>query len=433
MAIGSGQGTPVVIAALSSGIATPVARTQLSLNRFARILGINPVHFNGAVGSLIWPANGSCEDIWPQYSWQTDDELVGRVDVAMTIATAEDDIKNALGCSAAATWEIDEPHTWNSAYRPGRAASLRTALGMVIAPGKRAVSVIQEGATVVYSDPDNDGWEERATITVATQITDAREIKVYHLDRDGDADWEIRPLRNISIAGGQATITLDSWLLINPDLWERYPTNGEFQAIDVVDLSNFVAGVDVFREYNDTTMAGVTFYSGGSGYACCGGVGCDICGGESYGGCFTVRDSRLGIINAFPATYGENGWAYYHPANCQPIQRLTLSYYAGLRDKRYLAGKTLDPLSDYMAEAIAWMSAARLPKSICSCNNIRERVEELQRDISRFREGSAVSPLYSRFKEMDIFGNPFGTRYGEVRAWQQLMRLHGEIGDGGAL
>lgn len=402
--------------------------TLLSLDRFAKILQLNPVHFSGGVGSLIWPINGACADVWPQYSWQTSHELVGREEVAQTIATVEQDIKDAMGASAAATWEVEEQHAW--AYRSG----VQTDYGHVIASGRRAVTEIDLAAAVVRSDPDGDGWFERATVTVTTALTDPREIKVYFAGHDGDPEWEIRPLRGVTIASGTATILIDSWLLFDPDLWEEFPnTSTPFSGIDVTVDANFVSTVDVYREFNDNSEAGVNFFAGGDGYACCGGSGCDVCNGTTSEGCFSIVESRLGFVKPFPATYSDGSWAYDYSANCGRSNRIALSYYAGMRDKGYLSSKSLDPLPLNLAEAIAWMSAARLPAAICNCNNVKDVIESLQKDASTFRDGAAQAALYSKFQKQDIFNNPFGTRWGEVRAWQRVVRIVGQIGGGGAL
>lgn len=408
--------------------------THLSLDRWAKLLSINPVHFGGGVGSAIWPDNGACADIWPQHSWQTDEELVGREEVAMTIATAEQDIKNALGYGPCAGWEIDEQQAWAYTPRNYRSFVGQTDYGMVIASGRRAVSEIDLAAAVVRTDPDNDSWDELATIIVSTTVTDTREIKVYFAEHAGDPEWEIRPLRKITVASGVATITLDAWLLLDPDVWERYPnTATPFGGMDVTDDANFVTTVDVYREYNDVSSPGATFYYGGDGWACCGGVGCDTCLGSSYTGCFSIQDNRLGFIRPFAATYTDGAWAYDTTAYCNPAKRVSLNYYAGLRDKAYLAGRSLDPLSHYMAETIMWLSVARLPAAVCNCNNIRDRVKDLQNDASKMRDAAEHSPLYARFQNMDIFKNPFGTRVGEVKAWQRIIRLQGELGGGGVL
>lgn len=408
--------------------------TILSLDRWARIVGINPVHFGGGVGSTIWPDNGACADIWPQYSWQTNEELVGREDVAMAISGAEQDIKNALGYSPGPSWEIDEAHAWSYSGNGHYPRSAQTDYGMVIAPGQRAVTAIDEDAAVVYSDPDGDNWDERATVIVSTDLTDIREIKVYFAGHDGEPEWEIRPLRSVTIASGVATILIDAWLLFDPDIWEQYPNiSTPFAGLDVTDSDNFVTEVDVYREYNDVGQPGATFYYGGDGRLCCGGAGCDICLGSSYTGCFGIRDSRLGFVTPYAGTYSDGSWGYDATAHCNPAKRVTLSYYAGLREKTYLSRKSLDPLTHYMAEAITWLSIARLPAAVCNCNNIRDRIEELQKDMTTMRDGAAQAALYARFPKMDVFNNPLGTKFGEVKAWQRVTRLQGELGGGAVL
>jgi len=409
-------------------VSTP---TLLSTDRWARILGINPIHFSGASGSMIWPTNGACQDVWPQYSWQTSDELVGREDVGLAIASAEEDIKREMGCSPAATWEVDEAQAWS--WRDPRPRSIKTEYGYVIAPGRRAVSLIEAGAGVVYTDPDNDNWDELATITVTTDITDPREVKVYYAGHEGEQEWEIRPLKKVTFSSGVATIKVDAWLLIDPDLWERLPTNDGFQSIDVAVEANFVAEVDVYREYNDTTQSPVTFFTNGGSCYFCGGYGCQVCGESSYGGCFGVTNSRLGVVTTYPATYSDGAWRNYWPCDVGYPQRVTLSYYAGMMDKAYSRRSNLDSLSHHLAEAIVWLSVARLPKAICSCNNIRDRVEMLQVDATRMREAAVDAALYARFTEMDVFRCPFGTRVGELMAWQRIVRIIGPIGDGGLL
>ena len=43
--------------------------TLLSLDRFAKMFGINPVHFSGAGGSDIFPLKDGCSDVWFQRSY----------------------------------------------------------------------------------------------------------------------------------------------------------------------------------------------------------------------------------------------------------------------------------------------------------------------------------------------------------------------------
>lgn len=139
------------------------------------------------------------------------------------------------------------------------------------------------------------------------------------------------------------------------------------------------------------------------------------------------------MIAPFPASYSNGAWTLDRFVNCSRPSRVALSYYAGEVDKRYLTRKSLDPLSHHMAEAIVWASVARLPKDFCSCNNIRAKVSRLQTDAARFREGAANAELYTHFDKQDVFSCPFGTKVGEVMAWQRIARIKGRIGSGGCL
>lgn len=412
--------------------------TLLSLDRWAKMLALSPVHFNGAAGANIWLDYGSCEDVWPQYAWQIDKEIVSREEVAMAIGNAERDIANVLGYWPAPVWLTDEVHSFpHSTYG---VKTIEAEWGKIIAPGRRATSEIAAGAEVVYSDPDGDGWAELATITVATDLTDKREIKVFTAGLGGIPEWEVRPLRSITLSGGSAVITLDAWLLLDPDLWEKHPSTDGFVAIDITNTSKFVDTVDVTRVYNDTTQAGSKFYSSPyrmdyAYWSCpnCNGSGCQVCGVSVQEGCFTVINSRMSAVRPFPANYSDGAWSAVPFSHCVAPAEVGLNYYAGEVDQRFRTTQSLDPLSDYLAEAIMWLSVARLPKGVCGCGRVKTRIDELQRDASRFRDESG-GPIYTRFEKMSIFTNPFGTRVGEVKAWERVATLIGDqVWSAGAL
>lgn len=71
-----GVGTPIT-PGVGTGLslALPLKPTLLSLPYYAQIMGINPVHFQGAAGDDVWPAGGVCGDVWPRYSWQYADRV----------------------------------------------------------------------------------------------------------------------------------------------------------------------------------------------------------------------------------------------------------------------------------------------------------------------------------------------------------------------
>jgi hypothetical protein len=94
-----------------------------------------------------------------------------------------------------------------------------------------------------------------------------------------------------------------------------------------------------------------------------------------------------------------------------------ISYHAGIIDPKYLRGESLDPLSDWYAQAIAWLATARLDREICACEGVKRYVDELQRDLTK----SGREAFFIRYESMDIFHCPFGTRVGEVRAWNRIL------------
>src|SRR3990167_2973410 len=209
--------------------------THLSLDKFAKLFGLSPVHFQGAAGSNYWPVVGSCDDVWKQWSWQRFD-VISKEDLAQSIHDAEEDIKRVLGFPVAPEFVTGEKQTYpkffDTTYYGGpvsatglRNKAINTRYGRVIAAGRRATTLVDADAAVVYSDPDGDGFDELATITATTSLTDACEIKLYVAGKSADPTWEIRPLKTKSISGTTLTITLDSWLLIDPTLWETHPTN----------------------------------------------------------------------------------------------------------------------------------------------------------------------------------------------------------------
>lgn len=85
--------------------------TWLSLDRWAEIVGLNPLHFNG-ITTLLTPdsACNSGEDVWKQYPYQ-DAGKISREDLAEAIRDAENQIANYVGYNLLPDWVIDERHT----------------------------------------------------------------------------------------------------------------------------------------------------------------------------------------------------------------------------------------------------------------------------------------------------------------------------------
>ena len=421
--------------------------TLLSLDRYAKILGIAPPHFNGAAipgtSPVVFPVSGKCSSVWPQHSYQNNDQ-VSREDLARVIHNAEMDIRRELGYSVAPEWIAQEVHQWPTPIRPeysafirnvdGHGIGIKTNWGKVISPGRRTALLV-ETATVgaselTYSDEDGDGFYETATIVVGTSLSSAQEcqIKLYFNGKSAAPEWEIRPLRSVTIdsVADTVTIVLDSWLLIDPDLWEAFPTDDGFSAINITSTSNFVTSVDVYWEYADDTQAASQFFWERSGnrlittLGCteCGGTGCAVCSMPIQTGCLTIRNAEVGIVSPVPATYDATNeqWTYTVFSYQNAPTMVQFWYQAGAIDDRWLNGQTCDPLSEYWAMTIAMLATARLERPLCACNNVTALAEDWRTDLSKTTQAA------SYFTPSDVIGNPFGTRKGEVMAWQRVIR-----------
>lgn len=419
--------------------------TLLSLDRFARIIGLNPVHFAGAqtpgINPAVFPLKG-CSGIWFQYDWQQSDR-VSREQVAKEIKHAEDEIASVIGFYPAPMWISEERATYmhsqpaDGSYQSsltvrGNYKSVGTAFRKVKATGRRALALVGTAnsaavpvPTLAYSDADGDGFFELATITLAipagltATVTDRREVKFYFAGHSGDPEWEIRPEKTKAIAAGVITATFDSWLLIDPDLWEVFPVEGGLGAIDISTTANFVTTVEVYREYTDhVTQANFPArfqWEMGTVCSCTDVSECSL--GATQPACLFIRDAEAGILVPVPSLYdaATAKWNTTTFAECIEPEGVDLWYYAGDVDNRYRASMTTDPLSDWWAYTIAYLAASRLDRPICDCGNTQSLIDKLQVDL--------IETL-----AYNLHGNPFGTRRGEVLAWSRISKMARKVG-----
>ncbi len=416
--------------------AYPIPYTLLSLPRFARMVGIAPLHFAGATAASInpqvFPTGTACGDVWPRYDWQKADQ-VSHESLAYAIKDAEETLAREVGYWAAPTWITKEQAMFpRDFYRTvinqtrevrGFGKSVNTQYSKIISGGQRGALFI-DNPRVNYTDEDGDGLYETATVTIVgvTASTDACDFHVFFEDMDGDEDWEVRPLRTSTLVAGTLTIVLDSWLLIDPDLLAVYPTDDGFTAVDTSTVVNFVANVDVYYIYNDHSGASAVFAWENATPGCicsCGGTGCEVCSDTTQDGCIAVRDPETGIVAPFPATYSDGTWTVAAFDVCRAPDRVELYYYAGERDKKFLRGASCDPLSDYWAWCIIWLAIARLERPPCSCNRLKNMFDYLREDLSMSSQGRAF------FSGEDLRTNPLGTHRGEYMAWKRIKHHTG--------
>lgn len=425
-------------------IAQPLPYTLLSKERYAHILGINPVHFQRAQAGDVFPVQPNmCADLWPRHSWQYADH-VSHEDIVRAIYDAEQDIARELGWYPAPWYVSEEIQQYPRHHRPdvyrrsgrnvrGMRLSVITDYAKVIAGGKRDVEPVGTATvaanTLRYTDEDGDGFAERATIVLPTtlSLSQVKAIKVYFADQDGAQEWEIRPALSKTITGTSFVAVFRSWLFINPDLQEAFPTVDGFGAIDISTTANYVTSVDVYYEYLDDTDVSAQFYwepypGGivlGGICSCCSGDGCPACEYSTQDGCLHVRDAERGIVVPQAATYSasDEAWTADSFSVCRDPEFVKLWYLAGEYEDRYLNGMLLDPLSDYWAHAIAWLATTKLERPFCSCGNVTALANRLREDLAFTGTDTAYQV------DPSALSNPFGTQRGAVMAWQRVSKF----------
>lgn len=416
-------------------------QTLLPLDEYAKIMGIAPLYFNRVRLPGVSPepftvsSSNAAQPLWYQYDWQAPGQL--SIDtLARTIETAEKDIEGFLGYSIAPNWISQEVHVYPREYRRefygnglnvrGQMKSIRTKRGRVIAAGRRATTLLGtpavSGASLVYTDPNGDGWDTLATITVPTTLTNVDEIKLYFTGNGGSTLWEVRPVKSKTITGGNVVITVDSWLLIDPDLQNAIPLE-EVTAIDGTVDANYVQNIEVRREYTDFTEPSAQFFwerkpkVSKMWCSSCSGTGCEACTLIGQDGCFHQRDVYEGMIVPIPADYNATDgiWEKVAWSECREPDLVKIWYYAGEQSELFLRDEVTSPLDSRLARTVAQLATARLTCDFRSNNNVSDMVEYWRRDMAESGGGGSTI-----FTPPEILTNPFGTHRGEVETYRAL-------------
>jgi len=153
----------------------------------------------------------------------------------------------------------------------------------------------------------------------------------------------------------------------------------------------------------------------------CNGAGCSACSPTTQDGCLQVRDHDSGFVSLMPATYDADNacWSEQSWSVGRDPDSVRVWYQAGEISREFRFGHTCDPLSQSLAEAIAWLAIARLEMPLCNCSHVKRKVDYLQTPLD---QADPDGPDYTLSE--DDLTNPFGTRRGEIRAWRRVSRLH---------
>ena len=421
--------------------------TKLPMDRWARILGFDPRHFNQVeVSQLPIHTPASCNTVIAQWSWQSSDKIA-REDIAQAIQQAEWDIEDYLNFNLLPTWIVDErrhmtqpgiPYVLNIGARDARgfAQSLGPLSGHFISGGIEAKDLIEASSPVVYTDQDGDGYRETATITAATTVTDPEQIAVYYPGEGARDEWEVRPLdnprthrRDVSISAGVVTIVLATEQLVDPDLLDALAV----ASVDGSDILNFLATVDVYRHYNDPQQQATLLWNPHGGFCGCSDGSCPACQHSTQAACLLASNFENGIVRFSPALF--NATTGEFTAQSFAVGRMPdnirLWYRAGFQDKSDRRVAPLIEMDDQMARAVTFLSIKYITRPFCGCENIVNLTKHLAEDLSI---NLSTEPKTTSYQLSDrILDIPFGQTRGAIQAWQIVNAGERRIGRAVAL
>lgn len=394
-------------------------RTWLSLDRWAEIIGINPLNFNQLASRSLFP-NNVCGDIFFQYDYQNSDRL-GRDTIAMAIQQAEREIAQEAGFNLLPDWTVAERRAYPQPVTPGyygygglnpraQFKSLELSKGQILSGGIRTKTLIQAGAAITRQDNDVDGYAETVVVNVPTAVTDINEIRAYYPAKSGADGWEIRPIQ-VAINGGFANIQFKAWQIAAANQFDALNAD----AMDAMLPTSYESTIDIYRVWNDPqTQIEFLWESSADCADCCG--TCVACQLGSQTGCFHNREARLGLIVPAPGTWDESAGAFTGADwnACRDPDQVRVWYYSGWQNLSLEAPRVqMDPYWEY---AVAYYACSKFERPVCGCSNINQFIDKWRMDFAMQDKGSQVVTT------PEMLSNRLGTSVGAVYAWKRIQQ-----------
>jgi hypothetical protein len=418
--------------------------TKLSLDEWARYIGVHPLHFNGVKQPSEDPGRSPiCNRPWFQYPWQ-DVDKIGREDIATAIAEAEAQVEEMLGYHLMPTWDYDEWRPTARYNRPelvvlntedvrGYARIITLNNAYFISGGIEATTLLGVSA-VVYTDTDADNYKETATVTLGptASVSDPSEIEI-HLPSTAmqglyDEKNRIRPITVHKVDNGNGTytftITCRREQLVLTKFLEQLPP---LTAVDGGDDANFAATVDVWRHYNDPSTQATMLWENTQVCATCSGTGCPSCVYASQTACLIARgDPKMSVVAYTPVTWDAATSSFLSASmpvgrDADVIRAFYRSGWANLRasmSTRYADKYSNQVMDPHWARVIAQFAAAKLDRPVCDCGYAAAQLAMWNADLA-YAGGAEQLSLYN-LSQVDL-DNPFGTKRGAVMAWKAIQ------------
>ena len=411
--------------------------SPVSLDSFARRQGIHPLVFHGITATCLDESLG-CDHPWHQYpSFKN-----SRDELARNLAIGSDLVKEWIGYAVAPTWESEVHQIKNNVrtkfrqldYSCGDSFRLHTKYRKVIAGGQMASEQVALGEPITYTDADEDGICETATVTITpvTGFTDEQEYHVFLPDKEGQLKYRI-PHADLDYddVTETLTITIDFWELVDPSNFSVL-RNDLVNACCLGDPINcaecyqdgFLTNVDVYRVYNDTSALQAEIIRPIGGQCKCNRDDECVCETESRPACIEVVDCERGVIRVRPAVFVPNEQCYVaDDIGCDfyDYDRIRINYFAGCTEPSCDRNVTsIREACEWLACAVDLLALSKMAR-ICTCTCPLIDINSLKRPVTLITDTS------SYIVPENLSQAPFGQLLGQVQAWQMLTLEHSDL------
>ena len=386
-------------------------QTKLCLDEFANFFQINPLAFNGIDISSCVEWQNPCQ-FWHQFPYQSGFNLEN---LASYIFQAEQTIENYLNLRVSPSYECAETLEIPYYFRREEGKldtpfiKFQTKWKNILEFGQFEKRLLGT-ATIAYSDVDNDGFFELATLTL-TGLTEPT-INECDLELCIDCDnicSRICPFKMISYNSITGTLILETntWLLrrlntINTGF-------GQTRAINGCDLNNFLSSIDIYIWERNLCLPQAEIVWNRS-------KNCEPnCEEFIVPACVTILDKCRGIFQLDYQRFNTITGCVENATNCdlpcEPPDFIRVWYKSGCT--QHCKNCNHCGVCDNLKRAIAILAATLLPQQLCNCSCFENQIKYYQTDATLKANGLASLNL-----PFSILNNPFGTKLGAIEVYQ---------------
>lgn len=397
-------------------MANTTTQTILSLDRYAEIMGINPVAFNqGSMYPRCYTTCKECDQVWYQYAFQNPSTF-SREELALLISQVEREVSRFLGAPLVPTYTSQYfPFKVHSAagfstkrlerdYVPVHLGRYFSSLNGPLAYTKvKTVSLgddmeILDSSDATY-DSANGNCPDHIQITVPlADLPDGVEytdLRVSYADRYNSPKWEIAVFDR-EISGDNALLKVKPWLAGKRSLIELYQVaddgSCDVPELNMLSRDSYAESLDIFYQYHDIEEPIATFHHKEPS---------QFPTSETTDGYAVVDPSRKNFALAYPAQWDDtlSSWVQNTACGSTDFSGVTVRYWHGYNGD-------ITPFE----RAIAHIVTARIPENVCGCSCDREEWWRMwQQDmLMRTPDGAAYIPTVA------VQESVFGQRRGEV-------------------